>query len=135
MALTDQEKLTCYHILGAFWADTASITNGYGTVLTLDDISTLKTDISTRLAALDVASLVEVSALVAEWRALGNAPVEIEGGSSGNSTGLNFSWEKSRASIREALHTYVPVMHMIDAIKRRMGPPDARGSVIGIMRG
>lgn len=135
MALTSAEVLSCFEILDAFWADTASITNGYGTVLTLDDISTLKTNISTRLAALDVASLVKVSALVAEWDALGNAPVIMEQAGTGSTTGLNYNVETHKANIRKKLHTYVPVLHMVDAIMRREGPKDARSGVIPIMRG
>ena len=135
MPLTDAEKLSCFEILEAFWADTATIHNGYGTVLTLSDIDRLKSDITTRLGNLDAASLVKVSALVVEWDALGTAPVLVEAGSSGNTSGVSYNIDQHRANIRKRLHTYVPVIHIIDSIMRREGPTNTRSGIIPIMRG
>lgn len=134
MALSDAEKLSCFEILEAYWDTTATITNGFGVELTLTQLDTLKNDISARLTALDTASLVKVSALVVEWDACRLDTLRLEQGTTGGVNGVFMDSEKQQARIRKLLHTYVPVMHMVEAMKVREGPTGSGGISVGVCR-
>jgi len=134
MALTAAESLSVFEILEAFWDTTASVTDGYGIQLTLTELSELKTGISTRLAALDAASLIKVSALVVEWDAISSATLSMDGGSIGSLQGVKLDFKEMQARIRKRLQTYVPVLHMADAIKHKRGPVGSQSAQIPFYR-
>jgi hypothetical protein len=134
MPLSDAEKLSCFEILEGFWADTATIHNGFGVQLTLTQLDTLKNDISTRLAALDAASVIKVQAIVSEWDNVKFAAMDLQAGTTGGVTGVNLDFAKVQARLRFLLQTYVPVMHMVEALKRQNGPTGEVSAQIGVMR-
>lgn len=119
MALTDAQKCSVYEILNISQVDTASLHNGFGVSLTLSDMDTLKDEVTTRITALTSAQETKVVALISAWDAIYLNVGKIEGGSVGGVAGTSYSFEEARMRIREALYIYIPIFHMIDAIKRR----------------
>lgn len=129
MALSEAEKLSCFEILEAFWLTstetTGEITNGFGIELTLTNLDTLKDNIKNRIDTLDasvdpmdVAAVVKVQAIVAEWDSLGIGDVEVQN----SPQGASYSSEDHRNKIRKRLQKYITVMHITDGIKQKQGP-------------
>lgn len=134
MALSNAEKLSCFEILEGFWADTATIHNGFGVQLTLTQLDTLKNDISTRLSNLDADAVLKVQGIVAEWDGIKFAAMDLQAGTTGGVTGVNLDFAKVQARMRFLLQTYVPVMHMIEAVKRQQGPTGQESAQFGVVR-
>lgn len=130
MPLSAAEKLSCYEMLEAFWSDTATLHNGMGGVtLTLTQLDTLKDDIETRLDNLDADAVVKVQAIVTRWDRIKFSTVEMDAGETGGVSGIKLSLEKQQARLRKLLNTYVPVIHMVDAMIRAQGPTGAPPSI------
>lgn len=137
MALSGAEKASVFECLRGYWAGaTASITNGYGITLSISDLATLTNDINTRLTAIDsdATALAKVQALVVKWDRIANSSVSIDG-SVGDMTGVKYSAADARERLREQMHVYVPVMHMLEAIKARNAQSvGSSGASFGISR-
>jgi hypothetical protein len=134
MSIQDDEKAYCFEILEAFYADDGVVTDGFGIQLSLTELDTLKDEIETRLNALTGAKLTIVQALVVDWQAVRGSSIKIEGGGTGNVSGMNMDFEKEQARIRKLLLSYVPVMHIADAIKQKRGPVGSQGCQIPFTR-
>lgn len=134
MALTPAEILSCFELLQAFWSDTGSVTDGFGIQLSLTELDALKSDITTRLDALDADAVLKVRAIVLRYDVIASSTMSIEGGSTGNVSGVTIKMEELIARLRQRLLTYVPVMHIADAIKQKRGPIGSQGAQIPFMR-
>ena len=127
MALSTAEKLSCFECLNVTYGPggggnsaTAHIHTGFGVSLELNQMDTLRTELDTYLDNLAAGPLLKVQALVVEWDAVASLSVSLEGGV-GDLSGVSYSADAERARIRERMQIYVPVMHIIDSIKRREG--------------
>ncbi len=121
MALTPAQRSSCFEMLSAFWnGATATVTNGFGITLSLSDLNVLTTDINTRLDTVDadVTASAKVIDLVTKWDCVSTVEVELDG-SVGDVSGVKYSSSAARERLLKQLHVYVPVLHMLDAIKLR----------------
>ncbi len=137
MALSLAERASIFEMLSAFWgAESASITNGYGIVLTLSDLNILTADINRRMDVidLDATAVTKVQALVVKWDCIASEDVEIQAGNVGDISGVTYSTKSARARIRDVMHTYIPVMHMAQAVQRRKGPEEEAGCAFSMSR-
>ena len=131
MALSLAERASCFEIVSGYWAGaTATITNGYGITMELSDLDILTANINTRLNDIDsdATALAKVQALVAKWDAVATDDIDMQAGSIGDVNGVSYSSAKARDRIRDVMHTYLPVIHMVQAIQRRHGLRESSGS-------
>jgi hypothetical protein len=128
MALTSAQKLSCYEILGVTAgpggganADAAVLHNAFGISLSLSEMDGLRDSLDLYLDNLAAAHETKVAAIVAEWDALGFHVGSIDGGSIGDLQGASLSFDAIRQHLRERLQIYVPVLHMLEAVRKRAG--------------
>ncbi len=133
-ALDEGEQMSVFEILEAFWDSTGSVTDGFGIQLSLTELDQLKNDITTRLLALSDAALVKVRAIIVEYDDVKGGDFAFDGGQIGTLGGLKMSSAMEQAKIRKRLLTYVPVMHMADALKQKRGPVGSASAQIGFSR-
>lgn len=138
MALTDAQKLSVYECLGVTFgagggtqADSATIHNGFGVTLTLSQMDTLRDQLDAHLAGVTTAVETKIAALVVAWDAIRLCTGKMESGAIGDLSGMSDSFEDKRAHFRSLMQVYVPVMHMVEAMRRRTGE---RPLTIGIIR-
>lgn len=137
--LTGAERASCHECMRSFWAidTTATVTNGFGIVMTLSDLDKLQADIDARLNTIsaDDTACTKVRALVAQWDAIATASIKIVNGNIGGSiSGVSLSSDDIKAEIREVLGTYLHVYHQKVAIGRRNAEPAGGGRSFGISR-
>ncbi len=133
-ALDEGEEMSVFEILEAFWDSTGTVSDGFGIQLTLTELDSLKSDIRTRIAAFSDAANVKVRELIAEYDDVKGGDFAFEGGSIGSLGGIKMSSAQEQAKIRKRLLTYLPVMHMADALKQKRGPTGSASAQIGFMR-
>lgn len=129
--LTSAERASCFECVSGFWAGaTATVTNGYGVMLSISDLATLTNDINSRLdaIALDATARAKIKALVVRWDVIAGQFFEFSG-NIGDVSGVTTSSEKMKDAIRAQMETYLHVFHMIDGIKRRNGERNHPASV------
>lgn len=133
MAWSLLKRASVFEILGAFWAgSSATITNGYGITLSLSDLNILTADINTRLNAIeaDATAVAKVEELVDAWDCISKVDIKLSGGV-GDVQGVEYSSEATRTRLRTLLLGYIPVFHMVDAIKHRNGPDKSASFSMG----
>jgi len=138
MAISNEATIrSCFEIARVIYADSLKIHNGYGVVLELSDLDTLKDALRTYLTStLDSDSTTKVEALVVAWDAVRLNVGRIEGGAIGELSSLTYTADEKRQQIKELFQTYVPVMHIVDSIKRRENAaPNTSTGFIPIRRG
>lgn len=138
MALTDAQKLSVYECLGVTHGagggtneNSATIHNGFGVTLTLSEMDRLRDQLDAHLAGITSAVETKIAALVVAWDAVRLCTGKMEAGTIGDISGMSDSFEDKRANIRGLMQVYVPVMHMVESIRRRQGE---RPLTIGVMR-
>lgn len=138
MALDAAQKLSVYECLGVTAGpgggtneDKATIHNGFGVTLTLTEMDRLRDQLDAYLTGVTSAVETKIAALVVAWDAVRLCTGKMEGGSIGDISGMSDSFEDKRANIRGLMQVYVPVMHMVEAIRRRQGE---RPLTIGVLR-
>lgn len=141
MALDDSEIAYCFEIANVIWqvgiGTTATVHDGFGIQLTLTDIDQLQTDLLTRLQNLAAIAVTNVRALTVDWALIRLNTAKMEGGQTGDTGGLTFSFETKREQIKQLFNVYVPVLHMADAQRRKSMTPvgEPVSSFIGVSRG
>lgn len=116
MALTDAETAMVYEICQAIVQSNATIHNGYGTLLTLESTTTIKTQIDTYLAALTAAQITRLQTHLTEYANWQHLTATVD------SNGVQIDPERQRERLRALIHTYVPVLHIADSLVWRNGP-------------
>ena len=141
MALTDAQKLSVYECLGVTHGagggtneDNATIHNGFGVTLTLTEMDTLRDALAAHLAGITAAVETKIAAIVVKWDEVAYCAGKIEGGTVGDISGVTVSFDEIRAVLRDRMMNVLPVMHMVDSIKKRQGPPDHRQMFVGVSR-
>lgn len=93
----------------------------------LTDLTALQTELSTKLAALDAASVIKVQALVAAWDNISLDTASQEDGQVGDISGLSYSPSAAQLRIMERFKIYVPIMRLWELEKLRAGKPSDSG--------
>lgn len=109
--------------------DSATIHNNYGIELTLTEMNTLRDAIKVYLGTLDASIEAKIVALLADWDTVRLQTVQIQDGSTGETSGVSLDPQRQRERIRQVMQVYVPVLDISQSIKRRKGP-DAQGRVV-----
>lgn len=128
MALSDDQKLSVFECLGVTFGpgggtniNNATIHNGFGVMLNLTEMNTLRDQVSAYLATVSAAVEAKISGLVTAWDSVRLCTGSMEGGTIGEIQGVTLSFDEKRANIRQLMQVYVPAMDMANAIKRRTG--------------
>ncbi len=124
--MTPAQKLSCFECLGVTYGpggganeDNAVINNGFGITMSLTDMDKLRDAVSLYLDNLSADVETKVAALVVQWDAVALLTGDISGGNVGNLGSVSYNPEAQRAQIRKMMETYVPVMHIENALQRR----------------
>lgn len=135
MALTTAVKISCFQLLGISYgpggganANSATIHNGFGVTLSLTQMDTLRDNVNTFLDNVSSDQETEVESIITQYDAIKNVKVEIDG-AVGDIQGVRYSTDAHIASLRVQLQNVIPVMHMIESIAKRNGPPQMLGYV------
>ena len=126
IALSATNRLYVFEILeltigpgGGTKEDTATIHNGYGISLTLSDMDKLRDAVDAYLAGIDTETQTNIEALCTAWVDVRLCTGSIEGGNMGEIGGVSINFEEKRMRIKTLMQTYVPVLSLLDSIRRR----------------
>lgn len=135
MALTTAQKISCYQLLGISYgpgggnnANSATIHNGFGVSLSLTQMDTLRNNVNEFLDNLSTGQETEIASIITEYDTIKNIKVSISG-SVGDIQGVDYSTDSHTAHLRSQLQGVVPIMHMVESIAKRNGPPQMLGYV------
>lgn len=133
--LTTADRRTVFKILRAFWSGgNATITNGFGVVMTVSDLDTLTDLIDAKLDSYiaDDAACTDIQTLVTQWDLFSG--MHLEGPVQVGSISANISLSEIRNQIKQELHTYVPIMTMGEGLAKRKDAERGGGAGFGIGR-
>lgn len=136
-ALSLPERASVFEILRAFWeGSTATVTNGYGLMLTISDLETVTNGINSRLDDIesDDTATEKIRDLVEDWDEIASTQVQLNNSTVGSISGITISSDAIKENIRQRLGTYLQVFHMFDAIKRRNAESGGAGNIVAMIR-
>jgi hypothetical protein len=138
-ALTQFQRASLFEALRAFWSgEDAAVTNGFGIVLTVSQLDTLKNLINSKIDAIvadtDTTANDKLVELADEWDEVASCAVELNNASVGSISGITISSDRIKDNIRQRLATYLEVFHMRDAIKIRNAENLGAGNSVMMIR-
>ncbi len=71
--------------------------------------------------ALNATAEANVAALIVQWNLIRLDVVKMEAGAAGAINGVTYVAEDRRKQILGLFQTYVPVLHMVDAVRKKQG--------------
>ena len=133
MALTTAQKLSCYEVLGVSYGpgsganvDKETIHNSLGIMMSLTEMDTLRDELDLYIDNLSSDVQTRVEQIVSEWDSLGYNLLKIENGNVGDAGGVSIDLNGKRDLLRERLQIYIPVVHIVEQLKRKQGPGNQR---------
>lgn len=144
--LSTDDYYYCFQIAGVIWdalgrTTTASIHDGFGTQLSITDISILQNDLRNRLASFDTTTITHIqNEIITPWVPLLTNTTEMKEGGAGSISGLEYSPDKKREQIKLLFAGTTGCLAMAQALlhKKRAMEGDvmaSTGSFVGVMRG